>query len=61
MLDFNKILIDGGVLTAAFLIIVYVIGRTKPRLFLNKEDIPADILAALPPKTEAEKSKQPWL
>ena len=57
MLDFNKILIDGGVLTAAFLIIVYVIGRTKPRLFLNKEDIPADILAALPPKTEAEKKQ----
>lgn len=55
MLDFTKILLDGGVLSIVFLIIVAVIGFSKPRLFLNKEDVPADILAALPPKTEAEK------
>jgi hypothetical protein len=54
MLDFNKLLIDGGLLSVAFLVIVYIMGRTKPRLFLNKEDIPADILAAVPPKTEEE-------
>lgn len=57
MLDFSKILIDGGVLTAAFLLIVLVIGLSKPRLFLNKEDFPADILAAVPAKTEAEKKQ----
>lgn len=55
MLDFNKVLIDGGILSIAFLVIVAIIGRTKPRLFLNKEDIPADILAVVPPKTEEEK------
>jgi ribose/xylose/arabinose/galactoside ABC-type transport system permease subunit len=29
--------------------------RCSPRLLLNKGDLPADILAAVPPKTEAEK------
>ena len=55
MVDLNKTLIDGGVLTAAFLTLVMVIAYFKPRLFANKEDLPADILAAVPPKTEAEK------
>jgi len=57
MLNITKILIDGGILSAAFLVIVSIIGLAKPRLFLNKEDIPADILAAVPPKTEAEKKQ----
>ena len=57
MLDFTKILIDGGILSIAFLILAAIIGFSKPRLFLNKEDIPADILAAVPPKTEDEKSQ----
>jgi hypothetical protein len=57
MLDFNKILIDGGILTAAFTALVLFAGITMPRSFLNKEDVPADILAAVPPKTEAEKRK----
>ena len=60
MLDFSKILVDGGVLSVAFLGIALVIGLTKPRLFLNKEDIPADILAAVPPKTEEEKRQSIW-
>lgn len=55
MLDFTKILIDGGILSAAFLLIIYVIGRTIPRLFLTPNDIPADILAAVPAQTEREK------
>src|SRR3990172_5361250 len=57
MLNITKILIDGGILSAAFLVIVSIIGLAKPRLFLNKEDVPADILAAVPPKTEAEKKQ----
>jgi hypothetical protein len=55
MLDFNKILVDGSLLSISFLVIVAIIARSKPRLFLNKEDVPADILAAVPPKTVAEK------
>ena len=60
MLDIAKILIDGGVMTAAFLAIALMIAYFKPRLFLNKEDIPADILAAVPPKTESEKQLAVW-
>jgi hypothetical protein len=55
MFNLNKVLIDGGSLTALFLAIVYVIGRTKPRMFLTPSDIPADILAAVAPQTESEK------
>lgn len=57
MLDIAKILIDGGILSFAFLVIVAILGITKPRIFLNKEDVPADILAAVPPKTETEKKQ----
>jgi hypothetical protein len=57
MLDFSKILFDGGILSALFLVLVAIIGLTKPRLFLNKEDVPADILAAVPPKTDVEKKQ----
>ena len=60
MLDLTKILIDGGILAIAFLGIALAIGLTKPRLFLNKEDVPADILAAVPPKTDAEKRQSIW-
>jgi hypothetical protein len=60
MLDFNKILIDGGIMTAAFLATALMIAYFRPRLFLNKEDIPADILAAVPPKTEDEKRLAVW-
>lgn len=57
MLDLIKILIDGGILSFIFLVIVAILGITRPRLFLNKEDLPADILAAVPPKSEAEKKQ----
>jgi hypothetical protein len=60
MLDITKILIDGGVMTAAFLAIALMIAFFKPRLFLNEKDIPADILAAVPPKTESEKRLAVW-
>jgi hypothetical protein len=57
MLDLNKILIDGGILTAAFTLLVLYAGMTMPRSFLNKEDVPPDIFAAVPPKTAAESRK----
>lgn len=55
MLDWNKLFTDISILTAAFVLIVLYLARFKPRLFLNNEDVPADILAAVPPKTAAEK------
>jgi hypothetical protein len=55
MLDWNKLLTDLSILTVAFVLIVLYMAKFKPRLFLNKEDVPADILAAVPPKTAAEK------
>ncbi len=55
MLDLNKIFIDGGLLIAAFTVVVLFIGMYHPRLFLTKNDVPADILAAVPPRTAAEK------
>lgn len=55
MLDIGKILFDGGFF--AILGGLYLLGlmRLNPRLFLNKGDVPPDILAAVPPKTEQEK------
>jgi hypothetical protein len=55
MLDWNKLLTDLSILTVAFVLIVLYMAKFKPRLFLNKDDVPADILAAVPPKTAAEK------
>ncbi|MBI3158792.1 MAG: hypothetical protein HYZ26_04225 [Chloroflexi bacterium] len=61
MLDFNKILLDGGVLSALLMLIFLGIGLTSPRLFLSKKNVPADILAAVPPRTEEEKRKAIWV
>ena len=55
MLDVNKILLDGGLFVLIGSVIVLGIMRLNPRLFLNKGDLPADILAAVPPKTDEEK------
>ena len=54
-MDVSKIIIDGGIL--AIVTSVFLVGAMlyNPRLYLNKGDIPADILAAVPPKTPAEK------
>lgn len=60
MLDLNKLLTDVSILTVAFVLIVVYIARFKPRLFLNKNDVPADILAAVPPKTAVEKRAAIW-
>jgi hypothetical protein len=61
MIDVQKVITDGGILTAAFMVFVFLIAYFKPRAFLSKNDVPADILAAVPPKTEAEKRQGYWL
>ncbi len=55
MLNPCKILFDGLLFTIIGSAIVLGMIRYNPRLFLNKGDLPSDILAAVPPKTEAEK------
>lgn len=55
MLDLGKIVFDG--LLFAVIGSIYLLGimRLNPRLFLNKGDFPADILAAVPPKSAIER------
>jgi hypothetical protein len=55
MLDAGKIAFDGGLFVMIGSIIVLGMMRFNPRLFLNEGDMPPDILAAVPPKTEQEK------
>lgn len=55
MVDLAKILIDGSIVTVLSALYVLGIMRFAPRLFLNKNDVPGDILAAVPPRTEKEK------
>lgn len=55
MLDINKLLLDCSILIAAFTAIVLLVGTRKPRWFLDESNVPADILAAVPPQTEEEK------
>jgi hypothetical protein len=55
MLDWSKILFDGSLITLLSTIYLLVAGSLNPRLFLNKGDLPEDILAVVPPKTPREK------
>ena len=52
MVDLNRILRDGGVLSLLASLLLLAILRVNPRLFL--QDYPAEIQAAVPPKTEQE-------
>lgn len=61
MLDLQKLLIDCTIMIIGFTSIVLYIGMYKPRLFLKKDDVPPDILAVVPPRTEAEKRQAVWL
>lgn len=54
MLDYGKILLDGGILSLAFTVIAAGGMMYDARLFLNKGDYPDDVLAAVPPKTKEE-------
>lgn len=55
MLNLSKILVDGLLFVIIGSAIVLGVILYNPRLFLNKGDLPADIMAAVPPKTAAEK------
>jgi hypothetical protein len=55
MLDLQKLLFDCIILVIAFTGIVLYVGMFKPRLFADASNLPGDILAAIPPQTEAEK------
>ena len=55
MLDLGKILFDGIVFALIGGAFILGIMAWNPRLFLNKGDFPADILAAVPPKTPSER------
>ena len=61
MLDTTKILIDGSLIALAFIALLLASGLCNPRLFLNKGDLPEDILAAVPPKTARERRQSIWL
>jgi hypothetical protein len=51
----TKILVDGGILAVLMTTFLLGVALYNPRLFLNKGDIPRDILEAVPPKTRKEK------
>lgn len=55
MLDIGKIVLDGGLFAIIGSVYILAMMAYNPRLFLNKGDMPADILAAVPPKTQIEK------
>jgi len=55
MLDLQKTLVDGIIFGVIFSLYVMAIVLYNPRLFLGKNDVPADILNVVPPKTEQEK------
>jgi hypothetical protein len=55
MLNLDKILVDGGLFALIGSFYILAMMRFNPRLFLNPGDLPADILAAVPPKTVQEK------
>ena len=54
-LDFTKILIDGGITTLFFTVIILGMLLYNPRLALGENDYPPDVVAAVPPKSEQEK------
>lgn len=55
MLDLNKTLLDGGLFAIIGGIYILAVLAFNPRLFLNKGDMPPDVLAAVPPKNQQEK------
>ena len=55
LIDFSKILIDGGITTLIFTVIVLGMLLYNPRLFLGGNDYPPDVVAAAPPITAQEK------
>jgi len=54
-MDTIKLLFDGSLLTLLFAAMIAFAVFVNPRWFLSPKNIPADILAAVPPQTEAER------
>ena len=61
MLDYTKILIDGGITAFLFTIPIIIGFAISPRLFLNKGDYPPDVFEAAPPKTPKEQRQALWI
>ncbi len=40
--------------------IIFTVGLKRPRWFLEKKNVPPDILAAVPPRTEAQRRQSLW-
>jgi hypothetical protein len=55
MFDLNKTLVDGGLLTVVFTVMILVALFGNKRWFLSKKNIPADIFAVVPHQTAQEK------
>lgn len=55
MLDWTKLIMDGGIFTAAFTGLVLFIAMRTPRVFLAPGETPPDILAKAKPLTAKEK------
>ena len=53
MVNFGKILVDGGILSLIATIMILVIMKINPRIFLH--DYPKEIQAVAAPKTDVEK------
>ena len=52
-MSWSRVLVDGAVLSAFAVLLIFASLRANPRIWLN--DFPPDIRRAVPPKTEAEK------
>ena len=59
MIDINRVLIDGLVLSLVFTVVV--VGSIKLNYRLWIQDFPPDIRAMLPPKTREEKRQTVWV
>ncbi|UYN90236.1 MAG: hypothetical protein KIT08_03120 [Anaerolineales bacterium] len=60
MLDLKLLLIHSLVGIVAISGIILTVGVKRPRWFLVKKNVPPDILAAVPPRTEAERRQSLW-
>lgn len=60
MLDLQILLTHSLIGIVAISSIILVVGVKRPRWFLEKKNVPPDILAAVPPRTETERRQSLW-
>ncbi|MCW5874076.1 MAG: hypothetical protein KIS88_05460 [Anaerolineales bacterium] len=60
MLNLQLLLTHSLVGILAISAIILTVGIKRPRWFLEKKNVPPDILAAVPPRTEAERRQSLW-